>query len=359
MKRKKLLTLAIGICVVLMLAVLPFRVACAESESKLKPQTWKLAHISSPTHYFHVHCYSWLAEEIEERTNGAVKVKIYPAQALGKFAEQWETLTSGRADLAFVLPTLTPGLAPILSMGELPFALNNHMEADLVINNLYKAGYLDTVFYTDVKVVGLHPCTLEKIFSTKPIYSMADLKGLRIRTAGGICSKTLKAVGASPVKIPTPEVYMALKQGMADGAIMEPANAHKRKLLEPCKYVLEVPFFTVTLTTLMNKDVWDALPKDTQATLDELFEEFGWRWQSVYTQSDIACTTVHYPRFNMQRTYFSPAEMEKIKKACNVVWDGWLDGAVKKGAPRDKAQAAFAIFKRTLKNCGFMGLKVK
>ncbi len=359
MKKKKLLTLSISICVVSMLAVLPFSLASAKSEPKLKPQTWKLAHISSPTHYFHVNLYSWLSEEIEKRTNGAIKVKIFPAQALGKFTEQWETVTSGRADIVFALPTLTPGLAPILSMGELPFAFNDHMEADLMINKLYKTGNLDEVFYTDVKVIGLHPCTPEKIFSRKPIRSIGDLKGLRIRTAGGICSKTLKAVGASPVRIPTPETYMALKQGMADGAIMEPANANKRKLLEPCKNVLEVPFFTVTLATLMNKDVWDALPKDTQATLDELFEEFGWRWQSVYTQSDIATTTVHYPRFNVQRNYFSSVDMEKTKKATNVVWDGWLDGAVKQGAPRDKAQVAFEMFKRTLKNSGFRGMKVK
>jgi TRAP-type C4-dicarboxylate transport system substrate-binding protein len=359
MEKKKLLLVIICVCIVLLSGLLVSKVAYAQSDPELKPQTWKLAHISSPTHYFHLHCYTWLANEIEKRTNGKIKVKIFPAQALGKFAEQWETLTSGRADIAFVLPTLTPGLTPILSLGELPFAFNNHMEAYVVMKKLYKTGYLDKVLYNDVKVIGLHPCTLEQIFSVKPIKSMADLKNLRIRTAGALCSKVLQAVNTSPVTIPTPEVYMALKQGMVDGAIMEPANAYMRKLFEPCKYVLEIPFFTVILNTFMNKKVWDELPKDTQTKLDALFEEFGWRFQGIFTQSDISVRTVHYPKMGVQSTYFPPNDIEQLKEVTKGIWDEWVDLTVQKGVPKDRAQKAFEEFKTILANYGFKYVKVK
>lgn len=104
------------------------------------------------------------------------------------------------------------------------------------------------------------------IYLTKPIKSVDDLKGMKIR-----CSPThinfLKKVGAQPLVIPPPDVYTALERGLADGYIWVAGLIEDWGWNEVTKYVVDQPFYIAANVILINKDAWDKIPAHLQKLL--------------------------------------------------------------------------------------------
>jgi TRAP-type C4-dicarboxylate transport system substrate-binding protein len=107
----------------------------------------------------------------------------------------------------------------------------------------------------------------------------------------------------------------------------------------------------------MNKNVWDSLPKETQAKLDKVFEEYNWRFINVSQNADDITIRDIYPRENVHVNYLSPSDLKKVEAACEGVWGQWVDAQVKKGMDRTEAQNAFALYKTMLQDYHVKGVK--
>ena len=124
--------------------------------------------------------------------------------------------------------------------------------------------------------VGCPNAGIESVASKKPINSIADFKGVKMRAPSGTATQLLKAMGASPVNLSGGEVYNALEKGVIDAADLSDYVANKSLgLHKVAKYAL-VDFHSMPVLSLtVNMNKWNAQPKDIQAILNMATRDMG------------------------------------------------------------------------------------
>jgi TRAP-type C4-dicarboxylate transport system substrate-binding protein len=125
--------------------------------------------------------------------------------------------------------------------------------------------------YRRVALLGLwHNAPNMLLMANKPVRTMADLKGLKIRTPSRNGGKILEAWGAAPVSMPATDIYNAMQTGVIDGAMIDATTLQTFKLGEVTKYVTHGMKPTVSSFFLvMNRDSFGALSAPQRAALQE------------------------------------------------------------------------------------------
>ena len=113
-----------------------------------------------------------------------------------------------------------------------------------------------------------------------PVKSMEDIKGEKLRAAGGLATRTVDALGASPVTMATGEVYPALQRGVLDGLIFPVYGLRDYKFIDYCKAVTLPPIYIWCDELWMNKKKFDSLPPDLQKAFMETARKWA-RWAST------------------------------------------------------------------------------
>lgn len=236
------------------------------------------------------HIQSQLAEawckEVEKRTDGQVKIAYYPGGTLTKAAQCYDGVVNQRSDIGLSLLAYSRGRFPLMDVINLPFGNPNGQFATAVFNEINDKFAPEEL--SDTHVLYLHAHGPGLIHTKdKEIHKLEDLKGLKIRGAG-IVADTIKALGASPVTMPMPELYQALQKGVVEGAFY-PVEVNKGwKMAEVVKYGIGnyqiaygLGFFVV-----MNKAKWDSLPADIQKTITQINHEWAIKHGKAWDTSD-------------------------------------------------------------------------
>ena len=229
----------------------------------------KLAHSFSPKHTMQVKVFEPWAKKINEETNGQVTVSMFPGGALGKPGDMYMLAEKGIADMVYLLHDYSPGRFPMTTVFELPFMTPT---AEIASNAMYKTYEKFPDFqkeYSTYKVLALF-CHPAGHFHTikKPIRSIEDFKGLKIRTASPSVTDALKTFGAIPVEMPITETYTSLERQVVDGTVVPFEGLVIFKLNDLVKYTTLTDFYTVTMAVLMNKRKWNSLPDDVKKVID-------------------------------------------------------------------------------------------
>ncbi len=244
----------------------------------------KLSHFLPPGHGMHRDWFVPWGEELAKRTNGKVKVTIFPAgSAFGNPARQLEQAVSGVVDIAHGLRGLPAGRFPRMGIIEFPFLVETANAASRTLWDMYPKHFAKE-FPDTVKVLGLHAHNAGLIHTReKQVKTMDDLKGLRIRSPSPQINAMLQQLGATPVGLPPGDVYENLQRGVIDGAVFpwDPINSFR--LFEVTKYHLDARSYTASFYFIMNKRKYDSLPADVRKAIDDttganLIEKFGDWW---------------------------------------------------------------------------------
>lgn len=155
--------------------------------------------------------------------------------------------------------------------------------------------------------------SLFHLFLSKPIETVADLKGMKIR-----CSPTtvpfMKSVGATPIAMPPPDIYTAMERGVVDGYILPPATIRDFGLVKPSKFMVFPGFYEPCQFVLMNLDAWKKLPKHLQEMLDKGAEEMAhYEIKNISDQFDREL--VEFKKEGMTFIKLPKPEAEKFSKA--------------------------------------------
>ena len=156
------------------------------------------------------------AQEIEKRTNGAVKITMFPGGTLTPADKCYDGVVNGLSDIGMSVMGYTRGRFPLSEVIDLPLGYKNGLAATQLINLYYekfKPKELD-----DVKVLYLHAHGPGILHTKKPVKNLDDLKGMKI-VCHGLSAKVVGALGATPVAMPMPERYDALQKGVAEGGV--------------------------------------------------------------------------------------------------------------------------------------------
>lgn len=229
----------------------------------------KLAHWMSPRHSMHRFIMDPWTKEIAKKSGGKFTVKIYPGGALGKGpVAQFKRALDGIADITFGLPGFTAAQFKRTGMIELPGIATSGPDGS---EKLWKAMSLLQPEWKRVKVLGLWVGEPQILMSkNKPLRTLADLKGMKIRTPSKVQAEIIKALGATPVPMPITRVYNALNTGVIDGVLTGASTIRSFKFGEVAKYYttglpdIRSPFFLV-----MNKNSWNKLSAAEKKLVNE------------------------------------------------------------------------------------------
>ena len=243
----------------------------------VKAETWKVqAHL--PTgHTVYQFIDDWV-KEVNTMLGGRLTLELYPAKAIIPPFETLEAVKMGIIDADITSPAYFAGRDPAIPLlADLIGAYSNWFEAATWCEygggkELYQKMYKNF----GAHFVGCPNAGIESVASKKPINSIADFKGVKMRAPSGTATQLLKAMGASPVNLSGGEVYNALEKGVIDAADLSDYVANKSLgLHKVAKYAL-VDFHSMPVLSLtVNMKKWNAQPKDIQAILNMATRDMG------------------------------------------------------------------------------------
>ena len=205
------------------------------------------------------------AEAVTKDSGGAVQVDVFPNGVLGRnLVQQGQMVLDGIADFAWVVPAFTPGRFPEIEAFELPGLFRDLREATTVFSRITAAGKIksfEKFKFIPIGTVGTDPYS---IHTRVPVKSLADLKGLKIRTASSIEANTLRGLGAVPVGMTTVEAVEAAARGTIDGTTMHLSPLFDFGFVRVLQHHYFLRLGTVPVTILMSKAKFDSLPKAGQ-----------------------------------------------------------------------------------------------
>jgi TRAP-type transport system periplasmic protein len=275
-KKMKLLK-SLSIYMVLVLAGMLFCTMVASA----KPIELSLGLIVPPKHLRYLQVIEPWMKMIEERTKGAVKINPYFNMTLSPAAEMFDATVSGLADLSESYTFGVPGkfaLTEFLMLPETGFKTST--SCSRAVWHLYKTFPEVKAEYKGVKLLWLHTTPAAKLMmKKKAVRSLEDLKGMKIAASGAIGVKVGKALGFSPVSMPTGDIYEAQDKGVIDGHIRPSELLVSRRLFEVTKYIIDVDLGHDLFFVAMNLNTWNKLAPEVQ----KVFEELSGDWAVDFT----------------------------------------------------------------------------
>lgn len=298
MKKRKLIALWGGFCLVLIISALPFMAACAQQEpapttapspapspSPAAPEkVWELRYSAqdSPGMYHIDNSDALFVNRVEEVTKGRVKVTPYWGQTLSKAPDNWEAVKTSVADLSWVFLGYLPGMAPLTEVVNLPFVgFNERVITGITLWELFEKFPEIQAEYADNKVLLFFATdAYVPVTTKKQVKTIEDIKGLQLRSHAGPHVDGLKALGAVPIVMPAPDLYTSLEKGVLDGLISNPALALTFKLHEVVQYYTMVPVAPSYGVIPINWNTWNSLPPDIQEQIGSITGLEGSKWWS-------------------------------------------------------------------------------
>ncbi len=271
-KRRKMFTVFVLILGALVLS---------SSMAMARPIELSLSLIIPPKHLRNINVLQPWTKMIEERTHGKVKITPYYSGALAPPPQTFNSIVSGVADIGEGIAYATPGRFPLTETIMLPeLGLETSLSCSRALWHLYKKFPEVRAEYSGVKMLWLHVTPAVKLITrTRPVYSLKDLKGLKIRVSGATAVKMGKALGFTPVSMPMGDLYLGLEKGVIDGVALPNEILISRRIGEVTKFVTDIDLGHDTFFVVMNEQTWNRLPKDVQ----KVFEDLSGDWAVDFT----------------------------------------------------------------------------
>ena len=274
------------------------------------------------------------ADKIEAESDGRIEIQRFPAMQLGgKPPELIDQAIDGVADIVWTVAGYTPGRFPRTEVFELPFTMTNAEAMSRAYWELAEETMMDEDF-KQLKVLGLWVHGPGLIHSKKPIESVGDLNGVKLRAPTRVTNGMFGSLGATPVGMPVPAVPEALSKGVIDATVIpwEVTGALKvNELVDNHTTFGDDSLYTTTFIFAMNKDRWDALPDDLKAIIDANsgleFSAFAGKQMQM---DDEGPRQQAVDRGNNIIT-LSPEQVAEWKAAAQPTTDAWIAEMDEKG----------------------------
>ena len=277
----------------------------------------------------------WI-EKVERESAGRLKIELYPAMQLGgKPTALYDQIRDGVIDGGWVIPAYTPGRFPEVEALELPFMTLMSAEASSRAAWDYSQKHLLQRF-GDVHLLSAHLHGAGVVHKKgAPITSIADFKGLKMRTPSRMGGQLLRAVGAVPVGMPVPEFPVALAKGVLDGGLLPWEIVPGLKVHElvdsHSETTADRAIYNLYFIWAMNKDSYNSLPADLKAVIDANsgLETSAWMGR-VLDQGDLRGRQIAADAGNSIHN-LDAETTNALRKAGESLTRNWIDEITAKG----------------------------
>jgi len=271
---------------------------------------------------------SW-AKEIEKRTNGQVTIQVFPTGTLTKPQQCYDGVVNGISDIGMSVFAYTRGRFPVMEALDLPLGYPSGKVATRAANAFYDKFKPEEL--NDVKVLYLHGHGPGLLHTQKPVQSIEEMKGLKIRSTG-LSARIVESLGGVPVAMPQNAAYEALQKGVVEGTFAPIETLKGWKQAEVIKFTTDSRAigYTTAMYVIMNRGKWDSLPADVQ----EVFEAVSQEWIDVHGETwdkDDAAGREYTLSLGNQILELSPEETARWEKAVQPIMDDYVAAVKEKG----------------------------
>jgi TRAP-type C4-dicarboxylate transport system substrate-binding protein len=236
----------------------------------------KVSHYLPPNHSIQRELTRW-ADELATKSNGRLKISIFPAGQMGPVPRQYDLARTGVADIAFVLHGALPGRFPLTEVAQLPYIFNRVQggaskaittaEASRILTEL--APELGAEYEGTKPLYFIATPSLSLFFNKEAVREPAGMRGMRMRHNGPIGAAMLESWGAVPAAIAPAELADALSKGTINGMLFNFEAAKSFQMAESIKSVTPVAASAATFALVMNAEKYKSLPDDLRKIIDD------------------------------------------------------------------------------------------
>ncbi|MBY5940326.1 TRAP transporter substrate-binding protein [Halomonas sp. DP5N14-9] len=269
------------------------------------------------------------ADNVETMSNGRISIEILPVNAVVQANQTLQAVQSGILQGHLTDPSYFTGQNPAFGMiGNLVGAWSDPYDFLDYMNN---AGgeelYNKLVEPYGVHLIGAAATGLESLPSTKPVRSIDDMQGLKLRAPEGMVYNIFEAAGATPVNLPGSEVYTGLEKGVIDAADYTVfATNQAQGLHEFAPYPLYPGFHSLPMVAVsLNKDVWDSLSDDLKGILETSVDALAYEMVAELKTRDMEAVREARQNPDIEIIDLPQEERVAFRNIAKQEWENWAE----------------------------------
>jgi tripartite ATP-independent transporter DctP family solute receptor len=296
----------------LLILLVVFVLLGSGGESRAAVLEMKLGHFAADSHPGNL-ASKMFAEAVEKRTNGNIKVTIYPNNALGSPPEVLEQNILGAVDMSLPTQGQLGKYSKKFNCVMLPFMFNSYEHADKVLDGKFIPWAVPDLDQAGLVFLSNWEWGFRNLTNGKrPVKHPADVKGLKIRTPPELPTQAaMEALGAIVATINFNELQMALKTGVVDGQENPIAVIYSNKIYETQKYLTMTGHNYNTMVHVISKKVWDRLTPEQKSIVKEESKKAG-DWMRKTLRTEEADQINQLKKFGMEVIIPDKAEFKKL-----------------------------------------------
>lgn len=298
--------------------------------------------------------YEWFAKEVVKQTDGRVKIKNYYSQTLCSVKNSAKCIQNGIADIGWITPIYHPGyfmlsLVPRLHDDFFSGTVVELMESWWKLHDRMPA-MTEQMVKKKIFPISYVAFQAPQLWLMKPINTIDDLKGRKIRAAGKTQQTVFRNLGAVPTMVSAFETHSALQKGILDGIAMAPVFVVEHfKLHKITKQLVKTDFASGVACWGINLDRYNQLTPEDQKTLRKLGRELAFRFARYADRrqkENLAQVKMDNPK--MAFLQLSEADRTKIRNLPQLkeFKARFIGSMEKKGIPMNEALKIWAGIKK-------------
>lgn len=288
--------------------------AAAEVEVRFSYET-PPAHIKSRT-------IELFAQLLEEKSEGYYNVRLFPAAQLVGPAEEVAATARGQIEMSAPYFSYLASIEPLMNIYQVPLVFDSYEQlwdflatddaADLAAR-LERRGLQHIEYWFE---------SPSRLWTQAPVRSVADLRGQKIRVVpSAILQDAVAAMGATPTAIPGTELYLALQQGVADGAFTAPTYGLTFKFFEVSNAITNLDLFYGGYFFMVNKNWFDRQPPERQEQIRAAAAEAR-AFNQIEVQKDLAMVDDALAAEGMEVIQMTPELLAEFRTALEGFYAG-------------------------------------
>ena len=242
-----------------------------------------------PAGYPNVVAIENMGKKLEAATNGRYKVQMFPGGVLGSEKEIVEQTQVGAIQIARISLGVLGPVVPDVNVFNMPFVFRDEAHMRKVIDGEIGDELLQRISASPARLIALGwmDSGSRSLYTKKPVRSIADLKGQKIRMMGNpLFVDTMNAMGGNGISMGHGEVFSALQTGVIDGAENNPPTLYtSNQYTAGIKYYTQTNHLIIPEIFVMSKVTWDKMSKEDQALVKKFSREAQMEQRALWDKS--------------------------------------------------------------------------
>jgi TRAP-type transport system periplasmic protein len=311
-------------------------------------ETFKLSTNSSPTHWSSAEGFIPFMDCVRRETSDQVTFEFFPSSQLASTTESLNAVNSGLVEVSYLALSVLSERMPISGISMLPDLGDSAVHATRAMRKVLDT---DGPFRQEFANNRVHPLFIimnppYQVLSRNAVFATANaFKGKKIRSSGSALTLALQSLGAAAVEITPSDIYLALQQGVVEGAVLSLPSVKSYRLQEVVKWISRNGSFGNAAAVLaLDKARWDALSPDKQnamTTCSAAIEEHV----AQYLDASNSQLASEFSAKGIKMHEYSPQEWGEVASVLREAAHAYVSRLNSRGLP---GQQAYEMYLKAL-----------